>query len=54
MGLENEVDRIRPSVEGLLATEVREDLDALVREAVRANVRALGAGCADAGAVSGR
>ena len=33
------VDRIRPSVEGLLATDLRKDLDALVREAVRANVR---------------
>lgn len=34
------IDRIRPAVEGLLATEVRRDLSALVREAVRANVRA--------------
>jgi carbonic anhydrase len=34
------VDRIRPSVEGLLATELRRDLDALVSAAVRANVRA--------------
>jgi carbonic anhydrase len=33
------VDRIRPSVEGLLATPLAKDLDALVREAVRANVR---------------
>ena len=33
------VDRIRPSVEGLLATDRGTDLDALVREAVRANVR---------------
>jgi carbonic anhydrase len=33
------VDRIRPSVEGLLATELRHDRDALVRHAVRANVR---------------
>jgi len=33
------VDRIRPSVEGLLATDLAEDLDALTREAVRANVR---------------
>jgi carbonic anhydrase len=33
------VDRIRPSVEGLLATELGEDLEALVIEAVRANVR---------------
>ena len=34
------VDRIRPSVEGLLTTELRHDADALVREAVRANIRA--------------
>jgi carbonic anhydrase len=34
------VDRIRPSVEGLFATGLRDDLDALVREAVRANIRA--------------
>jgi len=34
------VDRIRPSVEGLLATDLRKDLDALVKEGVRANVRA--------------
>ena len=34
------VDRIRPSVEALLATELRHDPDALVRQAVRANVRA--------------
>ncbi len=33
------VDRIRPSVEALLATELRDDPDALVRHAVRANVR---------------
>src|SRR6202166_2527292 len=33
------VDRIRPSVETLLATELRHDPDALVRQAVRANVR---------------
>ncbi|MGH9650779.1 MAG: carbonic anhydrase, partial [Terriglobales bacterium] len=32
------VDRIRPSVEGLLKTELGHDLDALVRHAVRANV----------------
>jgi carbonic anhydrase len=31
---------IRPSVEGLLATELRHDADALVRQAVRANIRA--------------
>jgi carbonic anhydrase len=34
------VDRIRPSVEPLLATELRHDSDALVRHAVRANIRA--------------
>ena len=33
------VGRIRPSVEGLLATDLGKDLDALVRGAVRANVR---------------
>jgi carbonic anhydrase len=33
------VDRIRPAVEPLLRTELRRDPDALVREAVRANVR---------------
>jgi carbonic anhydrase len=34
------VDRIRPSVETLLATELRHDPAALVRHAVRANIRA--------------
>jgi carbonic anhydrase len=34
------VDRIRPSVEGLLKSELRHDGDALVRQAVRANVLA--------------
>ena len=34
------VDRVRPSVEGLLETELRHDPDALVRRAVRANIRA--------------
>ncbi|HEX9084818.1 MAG TPA: carbonic anhydrase [Gemmatimonadaceae bacterium] len=34
------VDRLRPSVESLLHTELRNDSDALVREAVRANIRA--------------
>src|SRR5215218_2273467 len=33
------VDRVRPSVEGLLKTELRHDLDALVPQAVRSNVR---------------
>lgn len=34
------VDRVRPSVEGLFATELRKDRSALSRAAVRANVRA--------------
>lgn len=34
------VDFIRPSVEGLLTTELRHDRDALVRHAVRANILA--------------
>jgi carbonic anhydrase len=34
------VDRVRPSVEGLLETELRHDPEALVRQAVRANIRA--------------
>ena len=34
------VDRIRPAVAGLLATEMAQDPGALAREAVRANVRA--------------
>ncbi len=34
------VDRVRPSVEALLATEIRHDPEALVRHAVRANIRA--------------
>ena len=33
------VDRVRPSVEALLSTELRRDPDALVRHAVRANIR---------------
>jgi carbonic anhydrase len=33
------VDRIRPSVEGLLSTELRHDREMLVRHSVRANVR---------------
>jgi carbonic anhydrase len=33
------VDRIRPSVEALLATELRHDSDALLRQATRTNVR---------------
>jgi len=34
------VDRVRPSVEALLATGLRHDPEALVRQAVRANIRA--------------
>ena len=34
------VDRVRPSVEALLATALRHDPTALVRQAVRANIRA--------------
>ena len=34
------VDRVRPSVEGLLTTGLRHDSDTLVKEAVRANIRA--------------
>jgi len=33
------VDRIRPSIEALLATELKHDPDALLRHAVRSNVR---------------
>jgi carbonic anhydrase len=33
------VDRVRPAVESLLSTELRHDPEALVRQAVRANVR---------------
>jgi carbonic anhydrase len=34
------VDRVRPSVEGLLATDLRRDMPALMTQAVRANIRA--------------
>ncbi len=34
------VDLVRPSVEGLLATDLKYDRDALVHQAVRANIRA--------------
>ena len=34
------VDRVRPSVEGLLETDLRHDLAALVKQAVRLNIRA--------------
>jgi carbonic anhydrase len=33
------VDRVRPSVAALLATELRHDMDALYAQAVRANIR---------------
>ncbi len=39
-GLRSIVDRVRPSVEPLLATEFRHDPDALEQHAVRANIRA--------------
>jgi carbonic anhydrase len=38
--LQSIVDRVRPSVEGLLTTELRHDPEALVQSAVRANIRA--------------
>ena len=34
------VDRAKPSVEGIMATELRHDHDALVQAAIRTNVRA--------------
>ena len=34
------VDRVRPSIEGLLATDLKHDLPALVTQGVRANIRA--------------
>ena len=34
------VDRIRPSVEALLSTHLKDDLEALAAEAIRANIRA--------------
>ncbi len=34
------IDRVRPAVEGLLSTELVHDQEALIRHAVRANVRA--------------
>jgi carbonic anhydrase len=39
LNLHSIVDRIRPSVEGLLETELRHDSEALVQHAVRANIR---------------
>ncbi len=38
--LESIVDRVRPSVQELLDTEIAQDFDALVHHAVRANIRA--------------
>jgi len=38
--LQSIVDRIRPSVQGLLATDLQDDPEALMRQAVRANIRA--------------
>jgi carbonic anhydrase len=38
--LQSIVDRVRPSVEPLLGTDLARDPEALVREAVRANIRA--------------
>jgi carbonic anhydrase len=37
--LQSIVNRVRPAMEGLLATELRHDREALARHAVRANVR---------------
>ena len=34
------VDRVRPAIEGLLASDLRHDLEALSMHAVRANIRA--------------
>jgi carbonic anhydrase len=39
-GMQSIVDRVRPSVETLLQTELRSDPDALVTQAVRGNIRA--------------
>lgn len=39
-GLRSIVDRVRPSVEALLSTSLRDNTPELVRQAVRANVRA--------------
>src|SRR3954470_12866434 len=34
------VDRVRPSVEGLLETDLKHDMDALMKQAIRVNIRA--------------
>ncbi len=39
LNLHSIVDRVRPSVEGLLETQLRHDPEALVQHAVRANIR---------------
>jgi carbonic anhydrase len=39
-GLRSIVDRVRPSIEGLLQTELAQDRSRLWQEAVRANIRA--------------
>ena len=39
-GLRSIVDRVRPSVEPLLKTDLRHDPETLVRQAVRANIHA--------------
>jgi carbonic anhydrase len=38
--LQSIVDRVRPAIAGLLATDLRHNHDELVKEAVRANIRA--------------
>ena len=38
--LQSIVDRVRPSVEGLLATDLQHDTNALIEQAVRLNIRA--------------
>jgi carbonic anhydrase len=38
--LQSIVDRVRPAIEGLMETELARDQEALVRHAVRANIRA--------------
>jgi len=40
INLRSIVDRVRPSVEGLMRTELKDDLQTLVGHAVRSNVRA--------------
>lgn len=40
LNIKSIVDRIRPSIESLMETELRHNTDALIKQAVRANVRA--------------